>query len=36
MSIFNDFDENIFISVYQKYCSSAGGSSSNVIDTMLP
>ena len=36
MSIFNNINQNVFIGVYQNYCSSVGGSSSNVVDTILP
>ena len=36
MSIFSNFNQMVFTGVYQKYCSSVGGSSSNVVDTILP
>ena len=36
MSIFNNFNQNVFTGVYQKYCSSVGGTSLNVVDTILP
>ena len=36
MSIFNNFNQNVFTGVYQKYCSSVGGSSSNAVNTILP
>ena len=32
MLIFNNFNQNVFTGVYQKYCSSVGGSSSSVVD----